>query len=166
MSAAGFFYNYICHTRASPAEPASPASRAGFAARRAERSVVWPMAAGSPCLLAGQRRRLETCRSRRGCWHVVTRKNRSKSHRFEIERFGPVATYPPACERSLSAEKWPSPHRSVLAVADDGKQARQMRGKKKHVCIHVLARRAARGLRPDVPREVSFGRWPLAARAR
>ena len=90
-----FFYNYICHTRASPAEPASPASRAGFAARRAERSVVWPMAAGSPCLLAGQRRRLETCRSRRGCWHVVTRKNRSKSHRFEIERFGPVATYPP-----------------------------------------------------------------------
>ena len=128
---------------------------------------------GSLCSLAGRRRRLETCRSRCGCWHVVTRNNRSNSHGFEIERFGPVATYtpppPPACERSLSAEKWPSPHPSVLAVADDGVQARQMRGKKKHVCIHVLARRAqrsARGLRPDAPRELSFGRWPLAARAR
>ena len=46
------------HTRtspASPAEPSSPASRAGFAARRAERSVVWLLAAGSPCSLAGRR---------------------------------------------------------------------------------------------------------------
>ena len=49
----------ICvHTRTSPAipaEPASPASCAGFAARRAERSVVWPLDAGSTCSLAGRR---------------------------------------------------------------------------------------------------------------
>ena len=62
-------------------EPGEPSEPRGVCGQTRERSVVWPLAAGSTCSLAGRRqRRLETCRSRRGCWHVVTRNNRSKSH--------------------------------------------------------------------------------------
>ena len=76
---------------------------------------------------------MQICRSRLGWWYVITR-NIGRRRRWEAGQ------------------------------GDEGKE--------KQVCIHVRAhrvqraqrvQRAARGLRRDTPREVAFGRWPLAA---
>ena len=62
-----------------------------------------------------------------GCHNT---KNRSKSQRFSNREVGHVGTYShTVLEGRCRPKRRHRRHRSVLAVADDGKQGREMRGK-------------------------------------